>query len=155
MPTQTILAIASTAPVCSARSASRVQAFVGSARPELKASQQHVLFSDGDSWEGEITGYEPELLLRAAPDHYLDLRWEMIKPGSFRERVGELGLVELRRFDYLLTPAGDGRTRLTMVVQYALTCSVNRYAHVWIQAVIDDSEEHLLALFKRRAERRV
>jgi hypothetical protein len=78
----------------------------------------------------------------------------MIKPGSFREHLREIGRVELRRFDYLLTPAGDGRTRLTTVAEYALTSSVNRYAHFWIRAVLDDSEEHLLAVFRRRAERR-
>lgn len=52
---------------------------------------------------------------------------------------------------YTMTPAGPGRTRLTLATHYWIRTPVNAYAQAWGELFIGDLETNLLALVKGRA----
>ncbi|MBK9155266.1 MAG: hypothetical protein IPM25_13785 [Chloracidobacterium sp.] len=53
---------------------------------------------------------------------------------------------------YRLADAGDGRVRLTLATNYRLTSKVNFYGKFWGDIILEDFQDRLLAVIKKRCE---
>lgn len=54
--------------------------------------------------------------------------------------------------DYMLTPIGAGRTRLTLRTNYVAKTHVNPYAQLWGEILLGDIQSNVLTIIKQRAE---
>lgn len=77
-----------------------------------------------------------------------------LRPNSAERHAFEGGYFRFVDATYELEPLGEDRVRLTLSSRYAIMSHVNAYGNLFGRAVVGDFQDRVLAVVKRRAERR-
>ncbi|MBL8162389.1 MAG: hypothetical protein JNJ61_10425 [Anaerolineae bacterium] len=107
---------------------------------------RHGIFEYGLSFEERITEWQPGMVI----EFDIDVEPSALVPAPLTEIGG-------RHFDvlaarYEIEPLNDGRSILHLKSTYQLTTEINFYASLWADLIMQDFQQYVLEIVKRRAE---
>lgn len=107
---------------------------------------RHGIFEHGLTFQERITEWQPGAVI----EFDIDVEPSALVPAPLTEIGG-------RHFDvlaarYEIEPLDDGRSILRLSSTYQLTTEINFYASLWADLIMQDFQQYLLEIIKRRAE---
>lgn len=107
---------------------------------------RHGIFEYGLTFQERITEWQPGMVI----EFDIDVEPSALVPAPLTEIGG-------RHFDvlaarYEIEPLDDARSILRLSSTYQLTTEINFYASLWADLIMQDFQQYLLEIIKRRAE---